>query len=97
MTCSKPINYKQLIESNRYSNKKNEAPEPHHDNHDLWLLPRLSTVKLGPTDVPASTRYGKVLLLERSQNDTVPRVSLEGFPVPTIFLKQLLLQVIFLL
>jgi len=35
MTCSKPINYKQLIESNRYSNKENEAPEPHHDNHEL--------------------------------------------------------------
>ena len=35
MTCSKPINYKQLIESNRYSNKKNKAPEPHHDNHEL--------------------------------------------------------------
>ena len=33
MTCSKPI--KQLIESNRYSNKENEAPEPHHDNHEL--------------------------------------------------------------
>ena len=54
----------------------------------------LSTVKLGPTDMPASTPYGKVLLLERSQNDTIPRVSLEGFPVPTVFLKQLLLQVI---
>ena len=35
MTCSKPINYKQLIESNRYSNKENEAPEPHHNNHEL--------------------------------------------------------------
>jgi len=34
MTCSKPTNYKQLIESNRYSNKENEAPEP-HDNHEL--------------------------------------------------------------
>jgi len=37
MTCSKPINYKQLNESNRYSNKENEAPEPHHDNHELIL------------------------------------------------------------
>jgi len=35
MTCSKPINYKQLIESNCSSNKENEAPEPHHDNHEL--------------------------------------------------------------
>ena len=35
MTCSKPINYKQLIESNRYSNKENEAQESHHDNHEL--------------------------------------------------------------
>ena len=35
MTCSKPINYKQLIESNRYTNKENDAPEHHHDNHAL--------------------------------------------------------------
>jgi len=41
MTCSKPINYKQLIELNRYSNKENEAPEPHHDNHEL-LSARIS-------------------------------------------------------
>jgi len=39
MTCSKPINYKQLIESNRYSNKENEAPEPHHDSHELLSAP----------------------------------------------------------
>ena len=34
MTCSKPINYKPLIESNRSCNKENEAPECHHDNHE---------------------------------------------------------------
>ena len=32
----------------------------------LLLLPRLSTVKLGPTDVPEPKLYGKVLLLERN-------------------------------
>ena len=32
----------------------------------LLLLPRLSAVKLGPTDVAEPTRYSKVLLLERN-------------------------------
>jgi len=32
----------------------------------LLLLPRLSTGKLGPTDVPEPMRYGKVPLLERN-------------------------------
>ena len=55
MTCSKPINYKQLIESNRYSNKENEAPEPHHDNHEL-LSARISI-----TASSAVASYGSCL------------------------------------
>ena len=32
----------------------------------LLLLPRLSTVKLGPTDMPEPKRYSKVPLLKRN-------------------------------
>jgi len=58
MTCSKPINYKQLIESNRYSNKENEAPELHHDNHEL-----LSAL-IGITASSATEEHEMCLILE---------------------------------
>ena len=48
MTCIKPINYKQLIESNRYSDKENEAPEPNHNNHEL-LSARICITALSAT------------------------------------------------
>jgi len=54
MTCSKPINYKQLIESNRYSNKENEAPEAHHDNHELL------SVRIGITASSASVHVSDI-------------------------------------
>jgi len=56
MTCSKPI--KQLIESNRYSNEENEAPEPHHDNHELL------SVWIGITASSAAAERETCLILE---------------------------------
>ena len=56
MTCSKPI--KQLIESNRYSNKENEVPEPHHDNHELL------SARIGITASSAIAQRETCLLLE---------------------------------
>jgi len=58
MTCSKPINYKQLIESNRSSNKENEAPERYHDNHELLLA------RIGITASSATAQCEKCLILE---------------------------------
>ena len=58
MTCSRPINYKQLIESNRSSNKENEAPEPHHDNHELL------SARIGITASSATAQRETCLLLE---------------------------------
>jgi len=58
MTCSKPINYKQLIESNRYSNKENEAQEPHHDNHELL------SARIGITASSAAAERETCLILE---------------------------------
>ena len=58
MTCSRPINYKQLIELNRSSNKENEAPEPHHDNHDLL------SARIGITASSATAHRETCLILE---------------------------------
>jgi len=58
MTCSKPINYKQLIKSNRYSNKENEAPEPHHSNHELIFA------RIGITASSAAAERETCLILE---------------------------------
>jgi len=58
MTCSKPINYKQLIELNHYSNEENEAPEPHHDNHELL------SARIGITASSAAAERETCLILE---------------------------------
>ena len=58
MTCSKPINYKKIIESNSYFNKENETPEPHHDNHELL------SVRIGITASSAAAERETCLILE---------------------------------
>ena len=58
MTFSKPVNYKQLIESNRSSNKENEAPEPHHDNDELL------SARIGITASSATAQCETCLILE---------------------------------
>ena len=66
MTCSKPINYKQLIESNRSSNKENEASESHHDNHELL------SVRIGITALSATAQCESSL-----RNDDIGNFNIE--------------------